>query len=217
MYLINEIISIYENPELKSILERNHIEVLKGFKENIKYIELFYNTFYSNSFPKIVICGINPGRFGAGKTGIPFMDFDTLTEIFPELNKNGETERSSQFMKSLMHLFNGYNNFFDKFYLTNYSFLGFVRESRNQNYYTLPVNAQKLISQNFLNEMNIIKPNYIIALSVDVFNDIKNINLNKDINVLRLPHPFFCSFPSLRPEYLAKYFNTLKKISTNFY
>ena len=38
----------------------------------------FYHRYYADEKPRIAILGINPGRFGAGVTGVPFTDPVTL-------------------------------------------------------------------------------------------------------------------------------------------
>ena len=42
--------------------------------------EVFYRTFYDDNQPRRLIMGINPGRHGAGVTGIPFTDSVRLKE-----------------------------------------------------------------------------------------------------------------------------------------
>jgi len=45
-----------------------------------KLIREFYTKFYSDCKPRQLVLGINPGRFGAGATGIPFTDTRRLNE-----------------------------------------------------------------------------------------------------------------------------------------
>ena len=37
-------------------------------------VEQFYQKYYNDNHLRIALFGINPGRFGAGATGIPFTD-----------------------------------------------------------------------------------------------------------------------------------------------
>ena len=47
----------------------------------MKTIEAFFYKFYSDSNPRRMIFGINPGRFGAGTTGINFTAPKQLQEF----------------------------------------------------------------------------------------------------------------------------------------
>ena len=50
------------------------VEILYPYdnKETITQMKKFYSKFYSDKNKRIQIFGINPGRFGAGITGVPF-------------------------------------------------------------------------------------------------------------------------------------------------
>lgn len=56
-------------------LEQKNIQILDGFQNQIELVRLYYQRMYTNKKQRIVFCGINPGKNGAGKTGIPFIDF----------------------------------------------------------------------------------------------------------------------------------------------
>ena len=72
----------------KEELANNNISILTDFLDNEFYIREFYKKFVEPNTPKIVLCGINPGRKGAGKTGVSFLDFRSLSKILPELKKD---------------------------------------------------------------------------------------------------------------------------------
>ena len=52
----------------KEELANNNISILTDFLDNEFYIREFYKEFVEPNTPKIVLCGINPGRKGAGNT-----------------------------------------------------------------------------------------------------------------------------------------------------
>ena len=192
-----------------SILSKNNIKLLSDFSEI--YANKYYERFYLTNFPKIVLCGINPGRLGAGKTGIPFMDFNSLSKIFPGINRN-DSERSANFIFKIIENF-GFDIFFKNFYITNFSFFGFIKGNNNLNYFKLPQEAIDIIFDYFVYEMEIIKPKYIISLSMDVFDSINSIKNLQNINkTFRLAHPYYCSFISREKKYLYEYLTTLKNI-----
>jgi hypothetical protein len=96
----------------------------------------FYEKFYNDDEARIFIFGINPGRHGAGLTGVPFTDPIRLAEkcgIPNEWKKQGEL--SSLFIYAMIEKYGGVNAFYNKFYITALSPLGFVRAGKNLNYY----------------------------------------------------------------------------------
>jgi hypothetical protein len=52
----------------------------------------------------IVICGINSVKRSAGKAGIPFIEFCSLAETFPDINRY-DSERSAQFFYVIVESF----------------------------------------------------------------------------------------------------------------
>jgi hypothetical protein len=96
----------------------------------------FYRKYYDDEMPRHCIIGINPGRFGAGITGIPFTDPVRLeSKLAIPNNWAKKQELSSVFMYEMMEAFGGVEKFYRKFYITAVSPLGFVKDSRNINYY----------------------------------------------------------------------------------
>ena len=98
--------------------------------------EQFYNKFYNDSNSRIFILGINPGRFGAGVTGIPFTDPINLEKycyISNDLDKRHEL--SSVFVYDFINAFGGSTKFYNTFFITAVCPLGFTQEGRNINYY----------------------------------------------------------------------------------
>ena len=98
--------------------------------------ERFYPKYYNDSRPRAFIFGINPGRHGAGVTGIPFTDPIRLAEkcgIANGFPKRGEL--SSEFVYAVIDELGGPAAFYGRFHFTAISPLGFVREGKNLNYY----------------------------------------------------------------------------------
>ena len=53
------------------------VAVMNPFRENpgtLAASSAFYRKFYNDNTPRSMLIGINPGRFGAGLTGVPFTD-----------------------------------------------------------------------------------------------------------------------------------------------
>ena len=120
------------------------ISVMNPFRGNpeiIPMISQFYNKFYNDNSSRHLILGINPGRFGAGVTGIPFTDSKRLLEkcqlSIPGLNT---FETSSVFIYEMIDAFGGVEKFYNKFFISAVCPLGFTSinnrgKSVNYNYY----------------------------------------------------------------------------------
>ena len=96
----------------------------------------FYEKFYADSLPRAYIFGINPGRFGAGVTGVPFTDPIRLQDKCGIPNGwKKKAELSSIFIYDMIDAYGGVQAFYQDFFFTALSPLGFTKEDRNLNYY----------------------------------------------------------------------------------
>lgn len=95
----------------------------------------FYSRFYSDLHSRIFILGINPGRFGAGLTGIPFTDPIRLEQLGIRNEFQKRQELSSVFIYDMIHACGGPELFYSKYYIASLSPLGFVKGGKNYNYY----------------------------------------------------------------------------------
>jgi hypothetical protein len=96
----------------------------------------FYEKFYSDTNPRRYIFGINPGRFGAGVTGVPFTDPIRLQEkcgIPNDLKKLPEL--SSQFIYTMIDAYGGVMDFYGDYFITALFPLAFTWNNKNLNYY----------------------------------------------------------------------------------
>jgi hypothetical protein len=134
------------------------ISIMNPYRDNpviIPVISQFYHKFYDDNSPRYLIVGINPGRFGAGVTGIPFTDTKRLSEKCGLSIPGVETfETSSAFVYEMIDSFGGVEKFYKKFFISAVSPLGFTTVSRigtnvNYNYY----DSKKLTSavRDFIN------------------------------------------------------------------
>ena len=99
----------------------------------------FYGKFYNDRNKRFLILGINPGRYGAGITGIPFTDPIKLERQFGIKNDlPKKPELSAEFIHAMIAAFGGYDDFFSTFFINSVSPLGFVRDGKNLNYYDTP-------------------------------------------------------------------------------
>lgn len=119
------------------------INVMNPFRDEKVFntVRAFYNKYYNDSRKRRLIIGINPGRHGAGVTGIPFTDTTRLAEFCGlEIEGLSSFETSSVFVYELIAKYGGPEKFYSDYYITSVSPLGFTRNTEkggevNYNYY----------------------------------------------------------------------------------
>lgn len=111
------------------------IRVMNPFRENPEILpiaEAFYRKYYSDARPRRLILGINPGRLGAGATGIPFTDTKRLAEACGlEPPAFSTHEPSSVFVYRLIDAYGGPEAFYGRYYINSVCPLGFVKQGAN--------------------------------------------------------------------------------------
>ncbi len=125
-----------------------HIDILNPFKDPItSYLsKRFYKKYYNDTKTRTMILGINPGRFGSGLTGVPFTDPINLEKYCGIENKlPKKQEISSEFIYEMIHAFGGCDQFYQKFYFSSISPLGFIKDGKNLNYYDVKGLSNKLM------------------------------------------------------------------------
>ncbi len=117
---------------------------MNPFRDDNQVMEIsseFYRKFYNDPQPRHMILGINPGRFGAGVTGIPFTDTKHLiNECGISYNGCQTHEPSSVFVYDVIKAYGGIKAFYTDFYIGAVCPLGFVSlaakgKEKNYNYY----------------------------------------------------------------------------------
>lgn len=121
------------------------IAIMNPFRENAcatPASEAFYNKFYNDHRRRLAILGINPGRFGAGITGVPFTDPFRLKSAcgidIPQCPQ--AREPSSVFVYEIISAYGGLEEFYRDWYINSVCPLGFLKEKEpgkwlNYNYY----------------------------------------------------------------------------------
>src|SRR5579863_210920 len=120
------------------------IRMMNPFTESdqpLLIAEKFYRKYYSDFKPRHLILGINPGRFGAGLTGIPFTDPKRLQSEC-QIGYNGKLshEPSSVFIYEMIQAYGGLEAFYSDFYINSICPLGFTSvdakgKEKNYNYF----------------------------------------------------------------------------------
>lgn len=117
------------------------VEILNPFKVQSTYdlSSAFYKKYYLDDQSRLFLIGINPGRFGAGVTGVPFTDPIRLEEQCGIKNNiHKRQELSSVFVYDVIEAFGGVDKFYSNVFFTSVSPLGFVKDGINLNYYDIP-------------------------------------------------------------------------------
>lgn len=101
-----------------------------------RYVRAFLGRYFDDDAPRVLMLGINPGRFGAGITGVTFTDPVALADFCGIANDlPRRRELSSVFIYQFIERFGGVEPFYRSFFLSAVSPLGFTRDGRNLNYY----------------------------------------------------------------------------------
>lgn len=104
-----------------------------------KAVKTFLEKYYRDDRPRRLMLGINPGRFGAGITGINFTAPRQLREDCGIEHPFGNgSELSAEFIYRVIHAYGGLKAFSDDWFIGAVCPLGFVQEGKNINYYDDP-------------------------------------------------------------------------------
>lgn len=137
------IVEFFSTLNISGSLPRG-INIMNPFRENneiVKLISLFYYKYYNDNKSRHLILGINPGRFGAGVTGITFTDTKRLTEKCGiKINLPLTHEPSSVFVYEVIERYGGVQKFYSDFIVSAVCPLGFTKTNSagkeiNYNYY----------------------------------------------------------------------------------
>jgi hypothetical protein len=183
-------------------------------------LEVFLKKYYSDDHERILLLGINPGRYGAGITGINFTAPKQLKEICRIENPFSGTELSAEFIYKMIEAYGGVKEFYSNFFIGSVCPLGFVQNGKNLNYYDHKLllkaiepfiieNLTKLISFNVNRE---------ICICIGGEKNFKYLSsLNNRYNwfqeIVSLPHPRFIMQYNRKflDDYINRYLNVLKR------
>ncbi|MEI6681580.1 MAG: uracil-DNA glycosylase family protein [Bacteroidota bacterium] len=231
----DKIIGFNEALDFSGILPEG-ISIMNPFRDNENILPVssaFYRKYYSDQLPRHLILGINPGRFGAGVTGIPFTDPKRLIEKCG-IAYHGEMkhEPSSVFIYEMIDAFGGPVAFYEKFYINSVCPLGFTATGNNGkevncNYYDfLPPGRAAVSSPVYGFIVENIQKQIGMGVETDIcycFGNGKNEKFLRTLNaekhffgkIIALEHPRFVMQYKARskPLYIDKYLSAFNQIS----
>lgn len=206
------------------------IRIMNPFKENPEAMFIstrFYKKYYNDHKPRHIILGINPGRFGAGVTGVPFTDTKRLSnECGLQFNGKPTHEPSATFVYEVINGYGGPKKFYGNFYIQSICPLGFTivnskGKEVNYNYYDSKELTEVVYDFMIAN----IKKQISFGISTNVcfcFGTGKNEKFLRKINeeyqffkkIVALEHPrFIMQYKSKSKQiYLDKYLEAFDKI-----
>jgi hypothetical protein len=175
------------------------IEIMNPYTDPvaITYVTQFYQRFYTDHKNRRIIFGINPGRFGAGVTGVPFTDPIRLANVCAiENNFQKRAELSSIFVYEMIAAYGGPTSFFGDYFITALSPLGYVKGGRNLNYYDdkqLIADSEQFIIDSIQQQVAMLNPGKIAwclgeGTNYRVFKKLNEFHQFFD-EIIPLPHP----------------------------
>jgi len=183
-------------------------------------LEGFLKKYYSDDHERILLLGINPGRYGAGITGINFTAPKQLKEICRIENPFSGTELSAEFIYKMIEAYGGVKEFYSNFFIGSVCPLGFVQNGKNLNYYDhklLLKAIEPFIIEN-LTELFSFNVNREICICIGGEKNFKYLSsLNNRYNwfqeIVSLPHPRFIMQYNRKflDDYINRYLNVLKR------
>jgi len=199
------------------------IRIMNPFRESDQAMTIsdaFYRKYYNDGNKRHLILGINPGRFGAGLTGIPFTDTKRLvSECHIPYDGKISHEPSSVFVYEMIDAFGGAEAFYSKFYINSLCPLGFTivddkGKEKNYNYYDSPA-LQKAVAGYIIEN---IRTQISLGVETDVcfcFGTGKNESFLRRLNN---EHNFFGKIVALEhPRFIMQYKAKSKEVYIDKY
>lgn len=97
-----------------------------------RIVTTFHRNFFSDDQQRVLMLGINPGRLGAGSTGLSFTDTKRCeSDLLIPVNGLRTHEPSSDFFYRMIRAAGGADTFYSQVYVHAICPLGFVKEQVN--------------------------------------------------------------------------------------
>jgi hypothetical protein len=162
-------------------------------------VKQFLYKYYDDEQPRRILLGINPGRFGAGVTGVNFTAPRQLKDQcgIDHAFKN-QSELSAEFIYEMINAYGGTHKFYSDFFIGSVCPLGFIQHGKNINYYD-DKNLLKTVEPFIVKNLQRIVGFHVdrtFGFSIGGEKNFRYLNsLNKNFNwfneVIPLPHPRF--------------------------
>ncbi len=187
----------------------------------MEVVKCFLDKYYSDKEPRNLLFGINPGRFGAGVTGVNFTAARQLTEDCGVDHKfPSGSELSAEFIYAMINAYGGPEKFYRHYFIGSVSPLGFVKDGKNINYFD-DKDLLQVVEPFIIENINqLLQANFNLDKCFCIGED-KNFRYLSKLNeqqgwfdeIVPLPHPRFImqyKRKSLQ-QYIDRYLALLKK------
>lgn len=189
--------------------------------EVLQLVKTFLQKYFSDADKRQLIFGINPGRFGAGVTGINFTAAKQLTEECRIEHSFGKrSELSAEFVYAFINAYGGPDKFYKDFFIGSVCPLGFVKGGKNINYYD-DKDLQKTVEPFIVKNIERLLLFPVERSRCLCMGGEKNFNYLSALNnrfcwfneIVPLPHPRFIMQYRRKevPAYVQVYLDALKK------
>jgi hypothetical protein len=206
------------------------INIMNPYQESdlaLKASSTFYKKYYSDTHPRHLILGINPGRFGSAMTGVSFTDPKRLI-TYCDIPFPGKMthEPSSEFIYEMITAYGGPEAFYKQFYISSVCPLGFTitgEQGRvtNYNYY----DNKALMEAAYPFIITQMERQLALGFETDIaycFGTGKNENFLRKLNaekkyfgkIIALPHPrYIMQYKSkMKTTFVDEYLEAFKEI-----
>ena len=135
--LSEKLIHFYQSLQPPKNLPKD-IQILFPQKDHqvIELIKKFFEKYFNDTNPRHLMLGINPGRYGAGITGVNFTAPRQLKENCRIDHHLGlSSELSAEFIYDMIGEYGGVKKFYSNWFIGSVCPLGFIKDGKNINYY----------------------------------------------------------------------------------
>lgn len=171
----------------------------------IEIVEKFFKKYFNDEHSRSLMLGINPGRYGAGITGVNFTAPKQLKEFCGiDHHLKLSSELSAEFIYDMINAYGGPELFYRNWFIGSVSPLGFIshsskgKEGKNMNYYD-DKELQEAVTPFIVNSINKLLAMGFISDRCMCVGGEKNFKFLSTLNeeykwfgeIVPLPHPRF--------------------------
>jgi len=201
--IAQQLIQFYQQLIPPPVPKGFHVMHPQPNEQVMEVVKKFFEKFYNDNKQRRLMLGINPGRFGAGITGINFTAPKQLKENcginHPWKNS---TELSAEFIYDMITAYGGPAAFYGDYFIGAMSPLGFMKDGKNINYY----DDKKLLQSVTPFIISTIQQQLKMGFKTDICFCIGGEKNFKFLSVLNEEHKFFEKIiPLSHPRFIMQY------------